>query len=113
MDVFGSLKPSTLTLERLNTVCFYLGALTLSDIVTDNNTSIMEWALTGRTRTKTMLPWPNQNKPSAVCWQPLGRWLTKSLYTAREHYHSGATNEVYELQDGTFHIYKARQNRMT
>eukprot|EP00957_Ditylum_brightwellii_P063435 4815484-Ditylum_brightwellii.AAC.1 len=36
VDVFGSLKPSTLTLERLNAVRLYLGALTLSDIVTDN-----------------------------------------------------------------------------
>eukprot|EP00957_Ditylum_brightwellii_P136264 10392250-Ditylum_brightwellii.AAC.1 len=44
--------------------------------------------------------------------QPLGRWLTKSPYTARKHYHSGSTNEVYELRDGIFHIYKARQNRM-
>eukprot|EP00957_Ditylum_brightwellii_P050039 3793294-Ditylum_brightwellii.AAC.1 len=68
MDVFGSLKPSTLTLERLNAVCLYLGVITLSDIVTDNGKSIMDWALTGGTRAKTMLPWPNQNKPSAVCW---------------------------------------------
>eukprot|EP00957_Ditylum_brightwellii_P090518 6892928-Ditylum_brightwellii.AAC.1 len=68
MDVFGSLKPSTLALERLNAVRLYLGALTLSDIVTDNGKSIMDWALTGRTRAKTMLPWPNQNKLSAACW---------------------------------------------
>eukprot|EP00957_Ditylum_brightwellii_P175350 13348792-Ditylum_brightwellii.AAC.1 len=68
MDVFDSLKPSTLTLEQLNTVRLYLGALMLSDIVTDNGTSIMDWALTGRTRAKTMLPWPNQNKPLAECW---------------------------------------------
>eukprot|EP00957_Ditylum_brightwellii_P165040 12565160-Ditylum_brightwellii.AAC.1 len=45
--------------------------------------------------------------------QPLGRWLTRSTYTAREHYYSCSTNEVYELQDGTFHIYKARQNRVS
>eukprot|EP00957_Ditylum_brightwellii_P114081 8698146-Ditylum_brightwellii.AAC.1 len=62
MDVFGSLKPSTLTLEQLNTIHLYLGAIALSDIVTDNGKSIMDWALTGRTRAKTMLPWPNQNK---------------------------------------------------
>eukprot|EP00957_Ditylum_brightwellii_P171253 13036641-Ditylum_brightwellii.AAC.1 len=68
MDVFCSLKPSTLTLDRLNAVCLYLSALTLSDIVTDNGTSIMDWALTGRTRAKTMIPWPNQNKPSAAGW---------------------------------------------
>eukprot|EP00957_Ditylum_brightwellii_P108558 8280188-Ditylum_brightwellii.AAC.1 len=46
MDVFYSLKPSTLTIERLNTVRLYLGALTLSDIVTDDGKSIMDWALT-------------------------------------------------------------------
>eukprot|EP00957_Ditylum_brightwellii_P075609 5746498-Ditylum_brightwellii.AAC.1 len=48
MDVFCSLKLSTLTLEWLNTVRLYLGALTLADIVTDNGKSIMDWALTGR-----------------------------------------------------------------
>eukprot|EP00957_Ditylum_brightwellii_P078368 5959137-Ditylum_brightwellii.AAC.1 len=48
MDVFCSLKLSTLTLEWLNAVRLYLGALTLSDIVTDNGTSIADWALTGR-----------------------------------------------------------------
>eukprot|EP00957_Ditylum_brightwellii_P025459 1924886-Ditylum_brightwellii.AAC.1 len=68
MGVFCSLKPSTLTLEWLNAVRLYLGALTLSDIVTDNSTSIMDWTLTGRTRVKTMIPWPNQNKPLAECW---------------------------------------------
>eukprot|EP00957_Ditylum_brightwellii_P203744 15336010-Ditylum_brightwellii.AAC.1 len=68
MDAFCSLKPSTLTLERLNAVHLYLGALTLSDIVTDDGMSIMDLALTGRTRAKTMIPWPSQNKPSAACW---------------------------------------------
>eukprot|EP00957_Ditylum_brightwellii_P020292 1531369-Ditylum_brightwellii.AAC.1 len=68
MDVFCSLKPSTLTLERLNAVRLYLSALTLSDIVTDNGTFIMDWALTGRTSAKTMIPWPNQSKPLAACW---------------------------------------------
>eukprot|EP00957_Ditylum_brightwellii_P013482 1017292-Ditylum_brightwellii.AAC.1 len=62
MDVFCSLNPSTLTLEWLNTVRLYLGALTLSDIVTDDGKSIADWALTGRTRAKAMTPWPNQNK---------------------------------------------------
>eukprot|EP00957_Ditylum_brightwellii_P176204 13417151-Ditylum_brightwellii.AAC.1 len=64
MDVFCSFKPSTLTLEQLNAVRLYLGALTLSDIVTDNGKSIVDWALTGRVRAKSMIPWPNQNKPS-------------------------------------------------
>eukprot|EP00957_Ditylum_brightwellii_P194583 14821689-Ditylum_brightwellii.AAC.1 len=64
MDVFCSLKPSTSTLEWLNAVRLYLGALTLSDIVTDDGKPIMDWALTGRVRAKSMIPWPNQNKPS-------------------------------------------------
>eukprot|EP00957_Ditylum_brightwellii_P083801 6369848-Ditylum_brightwellii.AAC.1 len=59
MDVLCSIKPSTLTLERLNAVRLYLGALMLSDIVTDKGMCIMDWALTGRTRAKTMIPWPN------------------------------------------------------
>eukprot|EP00957_Ditylum_brightwellii_P063349 4808688-Ditylum_brightwellii.AAC.1 len=64
MDVFCRLKPSTLTLERLNAVRLYPGALTLSDIATDDGKSIMDWALAGRVRAKSMIPWPNQNKPS-------------------------------------------------
>eukprot|EP00957_Ditylum_brightwellii_P186589 14206472-Ditylum_brightwellii.AAC.1 len=53
-----------LTLEQLNAVQLYLGALTVTDIVTDDGKSIMDWALTGRVRANLMIPWPNQNKPS-------------------------------------------------
>eukprot|EP00957_Ditylum_brightwellii_P051814 3929129-Ditylum_brightwellii.AAC.1 len=68
MDVFGTLQLSALTLTQLNTVRLYLGAITLADIVSDDRYHIMDWALTGRTKTKPMIPWPNQGKPTNICW---------------------------------------------
>eukprot|EP00957_Ditylum_brightwellii_P008411 637005-Ditylum_brightwellii.AAC.1 len=59
MDVFVTLQLSALTLTRLNAVRLYLGTLTLADIVSDDGYYIMDWALTGQTKAKPMIPWPN------------------------------------------------------
>eukprot|EP00957_Ditylum_brightwellii_P097905 7456483-Ditylum_brightwellii.AAC.1 len=40
-------------------VPLYLGALTLANIVSDNGYYIMDWALTGLSKAKLMIPWPN------------------------------------------------------
>eukprot|EP00957_Ditylum_brightwellii_P167809 12774190-Ditylum_brightwellii.AAC.1 len=68
MDEFGTLQLSALTLTQLNAVRLYLGALTLADIVSDDGYHIMDWALTGQTKAKPMKPWPNQGKPTDICW---------------------------------------------
>eukprot|EP00957_Ditylum_brightwellii_P035985 2726459-Ditylum_brightwellii.AAC.1 len=121
MDVFGTLQFSLLTLERLNAVRLYLGVLTLADIVSDNGYYIMDWALTGQTKAKPMIPWPNQGMPFNVCWdlwhkylkqcfspttsrshqlnksiklhQPLGEQTTRSLYAAWQYYYAQCTNQ--------------------
>eukprot|EP00957_Ditylum_brightwellii_P044262 3357964-Ditylum_brightwellii.AAC.1 len=49
-------------------VRLYLGAVTLADIVSDGGYYIMDWALTGQPRAKPMIPWPNQGKPTNICW---------------------------------------------
>eukprot|EP00957_Ditylum_brightwellii_P074458 5657436-Ditylum_brightwellii.AAC.1 len=64
MDMFGTLQLLALTLTRLNAVQLYLGALTLADIVSDEGYYIMDWALTGQTKAKPMIPWPNQGMPT-------------------------------------------------
>eukprot|EP00957_Ditylum_brightwellii_P160548 12222133-Ditylum_brightwellii.AAC.2 len=63
MDVFEATKPSNTTLGKLNTVQLYLGALTLADIISNNGRNILPWALTGRSKAKPMIPWPNQGMP--------------------------------------------------
>eukprot|EP00957_Ditylum_brightwellii_P054188 4104306-Ditylum_brightwellii.AAC.1 len=68
MDVFEASKPSNTTLEKLNTVRLYLGALTLADIVSNDGRNILPWALTGRSRAKLMIPWPNQGLPLDSHW---------------------------------------------
>eukprot|EP00957_Ditylum_brightwellii_P087715 6679758-Ditylum_brightwellii.AAC.1 len=68
MDVFGTLQLLALTLTQLNTVMLYLGALTLADIVSNDGYYIMDWALTGRTKEKPMIQWPNQGMPTNICW---------------------------------------------
>eukprot|EP00957_Ditylum_brightwellii_P097804 7447740-Ditylum_brightwellii.AAC.1 len=64
MDVFGAMKPSTDTLEKLNAVCLYLGALALADITNKTGTYIEAWALSGIKKGTTLITWPNQRKPS-------------------------------------------------
>eukprot|EP00957_Ditylum_brightwellii_P015997 1205475-Ditylum_brightwellii.AAC.1 len=141
MDVFKATKPSDTTLEKLNTVRLYLGALTLADIVSDGGRNILPWALTGRSRAKPMIPWPNQGMSPDSHWdlwcrflkdcfaphtgrahcltkplklaQPLGAWNTTSPYTTREYYHSPSTNSVYCLQQGSFSVYNAILGRAT
>eukprot|EP00957_Ditylum_brightwellii_P014372 1081719-Ditylum_brightwellii.AAC.1 len=66
MDEFGTLQLSALILTRLNAVKLYLGALTLADTVSDGGYHIMDWAFTGRTKAKPMIPWPNQGKPTNI-----------------------------------------------
>eukprot|EP00957_Ditylum_brightwellii_P130577 9960826-Ditylum_brightwellii.AAC.1 len=63
MDVFEAKKPSDATLEKLNMVRLYLGVLTLADIASDDGRNILPWALTGRSRSKPMIPWPNHGMP--------------------------------------------------
>eukprot|EP00957_Ditylum_brightwellii_P162306 12358714-Ditylum_brightwellii.AAC.1 len=58
-NIFEQRKPSKDTLEKLNSVRLYPGVVTLVDIATDNGACIMAWALTGTSRAKPMLPWPN------------------------------------------------------
>eukprot|EP00957_Ditylum_brightwellii_P176875 13473084-Ditylum_brightwellii.AAC.1 len=135
MDVFNAFKSSDTTLEKLNTVRLYLGALTLADIVSDEGRNILPWALTGRGRAKLMIPWPNQDMPPDSHWvlwcrflkdcfaphtscahcltkpirlaQSLGTWHTKFPYTTREYYHSTSTNRVYCSHQGSFSVYNA------
>eukprot|EP00957_Ditylum_brightwellii_P033728 2556182-Ditylum_brightwellii.AAC.1 len=68
MDVFKATKLSDTTLEKLNTVRLYLGALMLVDIVSNDRRNILPWALTGRSRAKLMIPWPNQGMPLDSHW---------------------------------------------
>eukprot|EP00957_Ditylum_brightwellii_P169889 12930786-Ditylum_brightwellii.AAC.1 len=64
MDVFVALHPGDATLDKLNRVQLYLGALTLADITNDSSTHIAAWALTGAKCVCPMIEWPNQEKPS-------------------------------------------------
>eukprot|EP00957_Ditylum_brightwellii_P090097 6861360-Ditylum_brightwellii.AAC.2 len=101
----------------------------------------MDWALMGWTKAKPMIPWPNQDMSSSVCWvlwrrylklcfsptmsrsqqlnknmklqQPLGKWTTKSPYTAQQYYYAQFTNHVYALKDEVFHVYTVGTNRVT
>eukprot|EP00957_Ditylum_brightwellii_P204378 15338972-Ditylum_brightwellii.AAC.1 len=71
-----------------------------------------------------MIPWPNQGRPPDCCWviwrrflntcfapvtqklhrltqpiklhQPLGKWKTKTPYTAQEYYYSSSRNAVFK-----------------
>eukprot|EP00957_Ditylum_brightwellii_P129566 9882868-Ditylum_brightwellii.AAC.1 len=101
----------------------------------------MDWALTSRTKAKPMIPWPNQGKPTTICWvlwqrylkqcflptmsrshrlnkntklqQPLGAWTTQSSYTVRQYYNAQSTNHIYALKEDIFHVYKTGTNRVT
>eukprot|EP00957_Ditylum_brightwellii_P176885 13473850-Ditylum_brightwellii.AAC.1 len=68
MDCFGDTKPLSDTLYKLNVVWLYLGVITLADITNNEGTHIMPWALSGSTHAETLLPWPNQERPSDQCW---------------------------------------------
>eukprot|EP00957_Ditylum_brightwellii_P019739 1489984-Ditylum_brightwellii.AAC.1 len=68
MGVFEAAKPSEATLEKLNMVRLYLGILTLADIISNDGRNILSWALTGRSRAKLMIPWPNQGMPLDSHW---------------------------------------------
>eukprot|EP00957_Ditylum_brightwellii_P147795 11255350-Ditylum_brightwellii.AAC.1 len=69
MDAFASSSPCDAALLHVNTVCLYLQALTLADIVDKSGSYILPWALTGSTRAMSTLDWPNQTKPSAHAWR--------------------------------------------
>eukprot|EP00957_Ditylum_brightwellii_P180300 13735090-Ditylum_brightwellii.AAC.1 len=111
MDMFEAMKPSLDMLEKLNTVCLFLGVCTLADICNKSGTQIEPWALSERKQAKPMIPWPNQEQPAEQCWvkwrhflktvfapstskshrmnkhiklqSALGIWVTTNLYTAR------------------------------
>eukprot|EP00957_Ditylum_brightwellii_P171462 13053017-Ditylum_brightwellii.AAC.1 len=68
MDVFEATKPSDTTLGKLNTVRLYVGTLTLADIVFNDERNILPWALTGRSRARPIIPWPNQGMPPDSHW---------------------------------------------
>eukprot|EP00957_Ditylum_brightwellii_P052808 4003712-Ditylum_brightwellii.AAC.1 len=87
MNVFEASKPSDTTLEKLNMVRLYLGTLTLADIVSDDGRNILPWALTGRSRAKPMIPWPNQGLPPDSHWVLWHRFLKDCFapYTSQAH----------------------------
>eukprot|EP00957_Ditylum_brightwellii_P026728 2021372-Ditylum_brightwellii.AAC.1 len=68
MNVFVASHLGNATLDKLNRVQLYLGALTLADITNDSGTHIAAWALTGAKRAHPTTEWPNQEKPSDKCW---------------------------------------------
>ena len=59
MDVFEREKPFPATLEQLNLVRLYCDVLTFADIVSDDGQYIKPWALTGCSKAKPIIPWPN------------------------------------------------------
>eukprot|EP00957_Ditylum_brightwellii_P192197 14630426-Ditylum_brightwellii.AAC.1 len=77
IDIFGTAKPGTATLNHLCRVSLYLGATTLADICDDSEEKILSWALTGYARCWPESPWPNQTKPSKYSWQIWRRFLRR------------------------------------
>eukprot|EP00957_Ditylum_brightwellii_P065948 5001105-Ditylum_brightwellii.AAC.1 len=68
MDEFVASYPGNATLDKLNRVQLYLGALTLAGTTNDSGTHIAAWALTGAKRAFPTIEWPNQEKRSDECW---------------------------------------------
>eukprot|EP00957_Ditylum_brightwellii_P153640 11692489-Ditylum_brightwellii.AAC.1 len=64
MDAFCSIKPGDAVLEQVNLVRLYLGVLTLADITNDAGNAIEPWAISGASRARPTIPWPNQERPS-------------------------------------------------
>eukprot|EP00957_Ditylum_brightwellii_P121036 9231476-Ditylum_brightwellii.AAC.1 len=75
MDVFVTSHPGNATLDKLNRVQLYLGALTLADSTNDSGTHIAAWVLTGAKQTHQTIKWPNQEKSSDKCWVTWRRFL--------------------------------------
>eukprot|EP00957_Ditylum_brightwellii_P008786 666312-Ditylum_brightwellii.AAC.1 len=75
MDVFVASHPGDATLDKLNRVQLYLGALTVANITNDSGTHITAWALTGAKQACPTIQWPNQGKPSDNCWVTYQQFL--------------------------------------
>eukprot|EP00957_Ditylum_brightwellii_P161684 12309863-Ditylum_brightwellii.AAC.1 len=128
-------------MRKLNAVQLYLGVVTLADIVSDRGMHIMAWALTGTSKAKPILPWPNQGKPLDHCWtmwrrylkecfapdtskchqlhkpiklpSPLRGWTTTMLYTVREYYYNPVSQLVFTYCEGIFHEYRQTLHRVS
>jgi hypothetical protein len=128
------------TMEKLNAVCLYLGALTLADICNENGTHIKTWALTGSKQAKVLLPWPNQGKPSEHCWVvwrrflkkcfvpftarlyrlnkpiqlqcPLGKWIIEQPYTARKYHFDPVSRDAFLLNSNQFQVFTPISNHV-
>eukprot|EP00957_Ditylum_brightwellii_P101875 7764840-Ditylum_brightwellii.AAC.1 len=59
-----------------------------------------------------MISWLNQGRPSEKCWSPLGAWTTTTPYTVRQHYFDLEQTELFELRNGSFHIYRQINGRV-
>eukprot|EP00957_Ditylum_brightwellii_P036286 2748082-Ditylum_brightwellii.AAC.1 len=133
MDVFVSFHPGDAILEKLNLVRLYLGVLNFTDITNNTGTEIKPWSLTGIKQARSTLPWPNQERPSEICWvtwkrflkrhfcvdtrknqrlnKPLrltthlGQWLIAKPYTARNYYFVQSTKNIIKYRNGKFTEY--------
>eukprot|EP00957_Ditylum_brightwellii_P008996 680396-Ditylum_brightwellii.AAC.1 len=141
MDMFEDRKPSKDTLGKLNAVRLYLGVVTLANIVNDLGTYIMAWAVTGASKAKPTLPWPNQGKLLDRCWTIWRRYLKECFapdtskchllhkpiklpsllrdwtatmpYTAREYYYDPVILLVLAYREGIFHEYRQTLHRFS
>eukprot|EP00957_Ditylum_brightwellii_P130148 9927750-Ditylum_brightwellii.AAC.1 len=141
MDIFADSKPSNDTMVKLNAVRLCLGILTLANILNDEVTNIFPWALTGSSKSKTILPWQKQVRPSEKCLilrcrflqhsfapdhpcnqlltklvklrEQVGDWITQSPYTVGQYYFELHQNLLFELHHGLIHGYKPIAGRVT
>eukprot|EP00957_Ditylum_brightwellii_P131654 10040700-Ditylum_brightwellii.AAC.1 len=140
MDKVSSLFLSSTINSHINRVRLYLGVTSLADIVNDEGTHIMKWALVGSKRARPIIPWPNQEHPSEYSWSiwrchlgqlftklprytrsnknwritsPLGSWLPGLSYTFRDFYYSPDTSSIFAKQGNFYREYTKAPKLLT